>query len=253
MTNIIDKIRKKVSSNGHPAKYFQYAIGEILLIVLGILIALKINNWNIIQLNSEDEKTIYQGISRQILKDQVELIKVFELNQTHQRQFELAKNLINDQNRGAIDSLAYFAMNLSQFSDFRRSSHIYETLVNSGDLKLIRNKNIPSLLQELEMIYNHINKLEEIHWDIILNELSPEMRGVINYANLKVIKPERLYSVEVLNIFVESIYLTEGKSFVYQQALDQIHKILNELASEIDIKITSLSSHEIPDDGDRIN
>ena len=83
------------------------------------------------------------------------------------------------------------------------------------------------------MTYNHINKLEDIHWDIILAELSPAIRGVINYSNLKVIDPERLYSVDLQNFFVESIYLTAGKNYVCEQALKQINIILGKIEEEI--------------------
>lgn len=233
MRKTLGKIKRNLIAEKRIINYLAYALGEIILIVAGILLALKINNWNIAQLNIEDEKTIYNGIERQISKDQLELNKVSELNKTQQRQFQLAKNIISDKNYEALDTLAYFTMNLSQYSDFHRSSNIYETLVNSGNLKLIRNKIIPSLLQELEMIYNHLNKLEDIHWDIILNELSPEITGVINYENLEVVQMEKLYSVELQNIFVESIYLTEGKAYVYQRALNQIDQILKEIDSEI--------------------
>ena len=40
------KIRKKMADDNRPLKYMRYAIGEILLVVVGILIALQINNWN---------------------------------------------------------------------------------------------------------------------------------------------------------------------------------------------------------------
>jgi len=40
------KIRKKMADDNKPLKYMRYAIGEILLVVIGILIALSINNWN---------------------------------------------------------------------------------------------------------------------------------------------------------------------------------------------------------------
>ena len=40
------KIRKKMADDNKPMKYLRYAIGEILLVVIGILIALSINNWN---------------------------------------------------------------------------------------------------------------------------------------------------------------------------------------------------------------
>jgi len=40
------KIRKTLADDNKPIKYFRYAIGEIVLVVIGILIALQINNWN---------------------------------------------------------------------------------------------------------------------------------------------------------------------------------------------------------------
>ena len=83
------------------------------------------------------------------------------------------------------------------------------------------------------MTYNHLNKLEDIHWEVISNELTPEMRGVINYANRQVMKPEKLYSVEIQNIFVESIFLTKGKDVVYTQALNEIDAILGLIDNEL--------------------
>jgi len=46
MIPIFRKIRKKMADDNKPVKYLRYAIGEIVLVVIGILIALQINNWN---------------------------------------------------------------------------------------------------------------------------------------------------------------------------------------------------------------
>lgn len=46
MIKFFRKIRKNLLTDGKTGKYFKYAIGEILLVVIGILIALSINNWN---------------------------------------------------------------------------------------------------------------------------------------------------------------------------------------------------------------
>ena len=48
------KIRKKMADDNKPVKYMRYAIGEILLVVIGILIALQVNNWN-------EKKKIYKN------------------------------------------------------------------------------------------------------------------------------------------------------------------------------------------------
>lgn len=46
MIKFFRKIRQNLLSDGKTTKYFKYAIGEIILVVIGILIALSINNWN---------------------------------------------------------------------------------------------------------------------------------------------------------------------------------------------------------------
>ena len=46
MINFFRKTRKKMADDNKPMKYMRYAIGEIVLVVVGILIALSINNWN---------------------------------------------------------------------------------------------------------------------------------------------------------------------------------------------------------------
>ena len=46
MINFFRKIRRKLADDNQFFKYSRYAIGEILLVVIGILIALQINNWN---------------------------------------------------------------------------------------------------------------------------------------------------------------------------------------------------------------
>jgi len=46
MVPFFRKIRKQLADDNRPLKYLRYAIGEIALVVIGILIALSINNWN---------------------------------------------------------------------------------------------------------------------------------------------------------------------------------------------------------------
>ena len=50
------KIRKKMADDNRPLKYARYAIGEIVLVVIGILIALQINTWNEEKKNKKAKK-----------------------------------------------------------------------------------------------------------------------------------------------------------------------------------------------------
>lgn len=58
MINFFRRIRQKLITEGNLARYLIYAIGEILLVVIGILIALQINNWNEQNKTKELEKAL---------------------------------------------------------------------------------------------------------------------------------------------------------------------------------------------------
>jgi len=61
MIKLFRNIRKNLLNEGKTASYLKYAIGEIVLVVIGILIALQINNWNQRRLDRIEETT-YQHI-----------------------------------------------------------------------------------------------------------------------------------------------------------------------------------------------
>jgi hypothetical protein len=233
MIKFFRNTRKQLFTENKFTKYLFYAIGEIILVVIGILIALQINNWNNQRLEKEDEKKSYRNIKRQIEDDRKELTDVKAFNNYFSATYKHANKIIRAQDFTKSDSLALIAMGLSQYSDFNSSGNIYETLVNSGNLKLLKNDEITSLIQQLENTYIFANKLETIHWEIIINELSPALRGVVNFDAFKAVKPERLYEVEMQNIFVESIYLTSAKDSVYSKAIREIDTIINLINTEL--------------------
>ncbi len=199
MINFFRKTRKQLFSENRFTKYLFYAIGEIILVVIGILIALQINNWNNRRVEKEEEKKSYRNIKRQIEDDRKELTDVKAFNNYFSDTYKHANEIIRAKDYTKSDSLALIAMGLSQYSDFNSSGNIYETLVNSGNLELLKNDEITSLIQQLENTYIFANKLETIHWEIIINELSPALRGVVNFDAFKAVKPEKLFEVEMQN------------------------------------------------------
>ena len=62
MINFFRKIRKQLADDNKPLKYMRYAIGEILLVVIGILIALQVNNWNELRKKEQAEIQLYHKI-----------------------------------------------------------------------------------------------------------------------------------------------------------------------------------------------
>ena len=233
MLLILKRLRREILKENRFGKYLLYAIGEICLVVIGILIALQINNWNTDRILKEDAKKSYTNIKRQVLDDQQELMTVKEFNNKLSRAYEYALRISVGKDKDRIDSLALVAMGLSQYSDFHTSGDIYATLVNSGDLKLLKNKEITAMIQKLESTYIYINKLEEMHWELIMTEVSDELRGVINYTTHEIQFPEKLYALEMQNIFYEIIGLTKMKNSIYTKALEEIDLLISKIEEEL--------------------
>jgi len=63
------KTRKKMADDNKPLKYMRYAIGEIVLVVIGILIALQINNWNEQRLEKIEINNILHTITSNLNSD----------------------------------------------------------------------------------------------------------------------------------------------------------------------------------------
>ena len=74
MINFFRRIRQNLLMENKTSKYFKYAIGEIVLVVLGILIALQINNWNQGRINANEELSILKSLKAGLKKDQADIL-----------------------------------------------------------------------------------------------------------------------------------------------------------------------------------
>src|SRR5210317_1401641 len=75
MIKFFRKIRQKLLMENKTSKYLKYAIGEIILVVIGILIALQINNWNTDRININRVKQYAKSLV-QDLENDIEMINV---------------------------------------------------------------------------------------------------------------------------------------------------------------------------------
>ena len=74
MINFFRKTRKKLADDNKPLKYMRYAVGEIVLVVIGILIALSINNWNENRKNRIEEAKMLHSF-REVLQNDLSSIE----------------------------------------------------------------------------------------------------------------------------------------------------------------------------------
>ena len=178
MSDIFRKLRIKLIQEGEIRRYLIFGIAEIFLLVAGILIALSISNWDSKKSKRSDELKIYENISNMINEDQEELDGTRRYNDDYLRQFQFADQIIRENDRSKLDTLAVMAINLSKYSDHNRSSNVYQNLLNSGDLKLLKNTEIINTLQDLEHTYIYLNRIENIHLQFIMDIVIPDLLNI---------------------------------------------------------------------------
>lgn len=122
------------------SKYFVYAIGEIILVVIGILIALQINNWNEQNKSKKEEMKILNEIKISLARD----LKYMSINLRSDSSSIRHLKIIKEQlqlEKPTIDSLNYFYQSLLFTNSVDITTGPYETLKSKG-LDLISNDSL---------------------------------------------------------------------------------------------------------------
>ena len=142
------------------SKYVKYAIGEIILVVIGILIALQINNWNENRKNRNTEIAYLENI-KDDLKLNLASLETFvaerktsvEASENILKFFDKTESLdINDFNRYCVTVMVWYP--------FEQHDNTYQELLNSGKLSSISNKAIKDHLQDMQTSFKRISFIE---------------------------------------------------------------------------------------------
>lgn len=96
MINFFRRIRQNLVSEGKTAKYFKYAIGEIFLVVIGILIALQINNWNENRKLNQLQVQILKEIKSDLFHTKKDIISTVEKHKKRVTQTQFLLNAIHN-------------------------------------------------------------------------------------------------------------------------------------------------------------
>jgi hypothetical protein len=162
MIKFFRKIRQNLLSEGRTGKYFKYAIGEIILVVIGILIALQLNNYNeTLSQNNLEMKAIH-NLKLDFEYNKSEIIKsIGELKETRSACFTILNQTGNKhQETFDVDSLLQDAPSLPQY--YPQNGFLMD-LINSGNLGMISNDDLryrlSSWLPSLETLKNREDQL----------------------------------------------------------------------------------------------
>ncbi|MCK0180081.1 DUF6090 family protein [Flavobacteriaceae bacterium S0862] len=181
MIKFFRKIRQNLLSEGKAGKYFKYAIGEIVLVVIGILIALSINNWNEQRKQNSQEQYILNQLKVEFEADSVKINTLEKLTTGKINQSKYLLKLIKEYNKDSITLIPLKPIFLiGKAIPFYDYSPTYNELVNSGKLNVIRNDSIRVAINDFR---NHNAQMEStLYIDMHAKKMS-YMNHVYRYFN----------------------------------------------------------------------
>lgn len=181
MLTFFKRIRRSLMTENKFRKYFYYAIGEIILVVIGILIALQINNWNTINKNQENIKVFASSLIEELEDDIHEIDRrIIQVNKINLRIDSLISVLNASESYKALNiDLLCLSWNL-YYMPYKWNRSTIDQLKNSATLGHIKNDTILKKLGQYDAFTRHLD--EDYNGDRSrIEKLEPFISKIINY------------------------------------------------------------------------
>ncbi len=186
MIKFFRKIRQDLLAEGKIGKYLKYAVGEIVLVVIGILIALQINNWNENRKNSIEERATLENLLENLNLSKIQSEQLIsEENQLKQNLIQiLGVNSNNTKVNTEIISDSIFKNAVWDLQSDMPTFNSYNNLKSTNKLSLIKNKNINEKFTELEFRQNKLNDILEDRLSVHQIRIDDILENDINFIPL---------------------------------------------------------------------
>jgi hypothetical protein len=169
MLTFLRKIRKSLIDSGSARKYILYAIGEIALVVIGILIALQINNWNEWRKDRVKEKEVLEDVLKNLIRNNEIIRSSLNMMDGFDKSSEIVLWTIREK-KPYVDSLNahFFHSTRSGGLLFPLSTEGYESYKNSG-FDIIQSKLLKDqILKLFEVTYKTIKEKTQWTMDMVV-------------------------------------------------------------------------------------
>ncbi len=203
MIKFFRKIRLNLLSEGKTGKYLKYAIGEIILVVIGILIALSINNWNEETKNNVKSVNYMNRLIADISKDTTtinkELRQGVDYEKLYKGYFEFLKqgNIKTEHLKDSIDEFpqSWEMLNFTQTT--------YNELISSGNFDIINEKKRIALIEYYDLSESFKNMINDKKNLIVKEDIEAK-----KYIDAQTIIPTNFY--KSINHIPSEAYIAQG-------------------------------------------
>ena len=255
MIKFFRSIRKNMIKENRTSKYLLYAIGEIVLVVIGILIALSINNWNEEQKENNQKLFILNKLGVDIKTDIFTIKEEINVNAITITNYKYCLDILSNKIKADKQAFLDKFSNILSIGHFIQNKTTFNNLISTGKIELIKNQN---LSDSIVKYYN----VDYEAWDTAMRDYTrniiapfllyfdyipqPDDSYYTTYYNASFssfdnsqfeVIPKTLddYKKEIfiINMLMQKIRIIEGQNIIYNQLLNSMHALLNQIENEL--------------------
>lgn len=230
MIKFFRRIRYDLMEKNKTGKYLKYAIGEIVLVMIGILLALQVNNWNEYRKNKIMETDYLIRIFQDLDHDLAEFERTIDVAQSRNNRILFLQQTINDSDL-AMKSSDYFIKSIMHAGwtlEPSISDYTFDELKSSGRLVLIQNKDLRTSLSKY---YN--SRYSHRQWNYIRenvqNKYYEYSAGILNQEqSIWVLKNDYDYnpdSIIISHYELDEVYKRFKSKEKFHQLLPQAFEV----------------------------
>lgn len=160
MIKFFRHIRQILIMENKTAHYFKYAIGEIILVVIGILIALQINNWNEARKSKILELNYLENIKTDLNLNLASLKTFIADREKSIKASDSILEFFNNTKPLNLDAFNRYGLDVMVWYPFEQHDNTYQELLNSGNLSIISNKEIKDHIQNMQTSFKRVIFIE---------------------------------------------------------------------------------------------
>lgn len=253
MLFLLRKIRRKLMQENKFTTYLLYAVGEIVLVMIGILLAVQIGEWNDGQLEKKEEVRTLLSLKEDFLQSRINVDStLLEQSKVVRRLSKLNKILIIGDRSVSPDSLAEFVyMGAFSYWKVEPTKGTYDALISAGKIDLLKNIELKRLLAgySAEIDYGFEDEAFSMDLTIRLVERSADYLPTISknthFQRYYFLSTDKIYSEGEVKSSVNKLMndrkflgvlvmkaAMESNRLVYQKSisskLDQILELINQ-------------------------
>jgi len=238
MLKFFRQIRQNLLMDNKTGKYIKYALGEIILVMIGILLALQVNNWNEEKKITNTELEILKVMRENLNSDLKDMNINVQFYMVRQNAAQVVLESLNNP-LYKNDSLSFSYANLGLSPFFIETTSAYENLKSIG-FETIKND---SLKERIMYIYSNryqwMEGLEDAHSNFISTKLEPLLiENIIVESSLISAKPINLVELRNNHQFKETV----KKSYSYnaymiarnKDLMNSVTLLVQQITNELD-------------------